>query len=214
MAQPNLETDLRAQKKVARKYKALGYDVLENPRSNFLPDFLDDLTPDIVARSNADNVIIEVKRHASLKGSNDLLKIAESVSNHPGWRFELVVLDDAPSNKLADQDVDLDRIIKKVNLAVSMKLYDLAYVYLTDVIIRLAYDLAHAHRVKSKDRTDRDILMDLAFKGILPDNLLQNILNALSARNEFVHAADDAKEASERDVAGLLELCETLSDLS
>ncbi len=75
MLQPDQDREHRAQKTVARRYKSLGYDVVEHPAPDRLPSFLRGVTPDIVARSDSDNVIIEVKRHASLKGSNDLAAI-------------------------------------------------------------------------------------------------------------------------------------------
>ncbi len=85
MLQPDQDREHRAQKTVARKYKSLGYDVVEHPAPDRLPSFLRGVTPDIVARSDSDNVIIEVKRHASLKGSNDLVNLADRISGYPNW---------------------------------------------------------------------------------------------------------------------------------
>ena len=75
----------RAQKRIAREYRLLGYDVVEHPTSDGLPEFMVGAISDIVARSASDNVVIEVKRHGSLKGSNDLVNIAERVSKHLSW---------------------------------------------------------------------------------------------------------------------------------
>lgn len=93
MVQTRQNTEGLAQQRIARKYKLLGYEVLENPEADLLPEFMHGVSPNIVAQSNSDNVIIEVKTNSSLKGSNDLIGIAERVLSHSDWRFELVILD-------------------------------------------------------------------------------------------------------------------------
>ena len=92
MSQRRQGTEAAAQRRVAQKYRLLGYEVEENPEAAHLPEFMEDLHPDIVARSKFDNVVVEVKEKSALKGSNDLVGIAQQISSHPDWRFELVVL--------------------------------------------------------------------------------------------------------------------------
>ncbi len=213
MAHANQPSEVSAQTRVARKYKRLGYEVEQNPRPNALPDFLSDVTPDIVARSDSDNVIIEVKRHSSLKGSNDLVKLAERVSAHPDWRLELVVPDDARDQSSRGHDQSFQRLTEKIDFAISLKLYDLAYVYLIGVLIGIAHDLALANNLKARNISDKAIFMDLGFKGLLPENLLQSCLKALDARNEFIRLDADAEGASEGEVRRLIELCEQLNEL-
>ncbi len=69
MLQPDRDREHRAQKTVARRYRSLGYDVVEQPAPDRLPSFLRDVAPDIVARSELDNVIIEVRRHVTAQVS-------------------------------------------------------------------------------------------------------------------------------------------------
>lgn len=92
MAQRRQSTDSVAQHRVAQKYRLLGYEVEENPDSALLPEFMRGVRPDILARSKLDNVVVEVKEGSALKGSNDIVGIARRISEHPEWRFELVVL--------------------------------------------------------------------------------------------------------------------------
>jgi hypothetical protein len=110
MVQVDRVIERSTQRRVTRKYKTLGYEVLENPGPDLLPDFMQGVAPDIIARSSSDNVVIEVKGHASLKGSNDLVGIAERVSGHPDWRFELVVVDEA-GDSVSASDADYERVV-------------------------------------------------------------------------------------------------------
>jgi hypothetical protein len=213
MTQIDQNTEARAQKKVARKYKTLGYDVLENPDPDLLPEFMRGTAPDIIARSKSDNVVIEVKNHASLKGSNDLINIAERVSGHPDWRFELVVLDDNEKDQLANSGMEYERLLEKVQIATSVQLFDVAYVYLVSVLLKTARDLAEKYNIKQDGKSDGNLLVDLGFKGVLPKELLQQCLSSLSRRNELVHSRDETEDPSEDDLKGLLRLSEQLKQL-
>jgi len=210
MVQVDRVMERSAQRRIARKYKTLGYEVLENPGPDLLPDFMRGVAPDIVARSSSDNVVIEVKQHASLKGSNDLVGIAERVSGHPDWRFKLVVVDEAENIK-SNSDEDYKKLLEKVNIATSYQLFDMAFVYLVNVLVRTAHDLAKKSGIPTT-KADRSLFLDLGFKGVLPNDLLELCLDALSTRNNLVHALDRTSPSAD-DVQSLLRLYEVLKQL-
>jgi len=212
MAQARQNTGILAQQRIARKYRLLGYDVLENPEADRLPEFMRGVTPDIVAQSKSDNVVIEVKRHSSLQGSNDLVGIAERVSGHPEWRFELVVLDDDEQTRPVRPAMDYDSLLKKVQLATSAHLPDMAYAYLADIMVAITRDLASQYNVNFRDKSDRNLFADLGFKGILPEALTMDCLSVLSTRNNLLHALDHGEGPSEADLQRLLQLCEQLKE--
>ena len=162
-----------AQSRGARKYRTLGYEVLENPGPDRLPDFMRGVTPDIIARSRRDNVAIEIKRHASLKGSNGLVGIAERVSGRPDWRFELVVFDDADDAASPLPGTDHEHLRTMVRTANRHGLFEMAYVYLVHMIACAVQDLAKKNQISLRDKSDRTLLLDLGFRGIVPDRLLE-----------------------------------------
>ena len=211
--QPDQDREHRAQKTVARRYKSLGYDVVEHPAPDRLPSFLWGVTPDIVAQSESDNVIIEVKRHASLKGSNDLVNLADRISGHPNWRLELVVLGDRESDQSANSEVNFSHLLEKVKLASSIKLFDVAHVYLTAILVGTAYGIARRYGVKVRHKVDRALLEDLGFHGILPQDVVEASLAALSVRNSVAHASGEMASVSEEDVEALVRLCERMRQL-
>ncbi len=212
----NISEDLNAavQRKVARKYRRLGYDVVVQPAPDRLPEFMQGVEPDIVARSQSDNVVIEVKRHSSLKGSNDMIGIAERVSSHPDWRFELVVIDNEENDRPAFVTTNYDSLLERVQIATEARLLDVAYVYLTHMLVAVAHDLSEKYGIKARNKTDRGVFEDLAFKGVLPDSLLKECLSVLLNRNTLVHTYDRSESLSEADLHNLLELCEQLKELA
>lgn len=211
MVQVDRVMERSAQRRIARKYKTMGYEVLENPGPDRLPDFMRGAAPDIVARSSSDNVVIEVKRHASLRGSNNLIGIAERISGHPDWRFELVVVDEADGNGPAS-DADYERVLERVHAAMSHQLFDVAFVYLVNVLVRIARDLAKKRGLSFTNKADRNLFLDLGFRGSLPNDLLELCLSALSMRNDLAHALD-GNSPSMDDVQSLLQLCGALKQL-
>jgi len=203
---PDLEA--RTQKRVARKYRLLGYDVLENPPAEKLPKFLRDVSPGIVARSQADNVVVEIKRNAALKGSNELVRVAESVAAQPDWRLELVVLDD-PQIGAADGGADDFAHVKDMaERAMRSGQHEVAFVFVTAFLVRLAQEIVRSQKIKPKDATDRGLFIDLGFAGVLPDELVHKALQAISARDEFLHGPVKTLNITRNSLTELLDLCD------
>ena len=112
---PRTQTDARARNRqtAARQYRKLGYDVVECPSGDQLPPFLRGLSPDLIATSEADRVVLEIKRAADLKGSNELKELAAAVDQHTGWRFELIALGPSPRDVVPPSETTLDRLTER-----------------------------------------------------------------------------------------------------
>ena len=61
MADNRSDEHLRAQRKLAREYRRLGYDVAEQPRGESLPGFLRGFSPDLIATRDDDRAVVEIK---------------------------------------------------------------------------------------------------------------------------------------------------------
>jgi hypothetical protein len=83
----------KAQRRIARQYTKLGYEVIENPGPASLPSFLRGFSPDLLATKDGDHVVIEIKSSDSLRGSNELTELATIVAQRPDWRFEFVAIE-------------------------------------------------------------------------------------------------------------------------
>jgi hypothetical protein len=93
MATPTANLERERLLQLAEEYRNKGYEVSSHPNPEDLPDFLRNYRPDMIVRRGDEAVIIEVKSRRSLNSSGQYLQnLAQSVEQHPGWRFELVVI--------------------------------------------------------------------------------------------------------------------------
>jgi hypothetical protein len=214
MSQRRRSIEEAAQHRVAQNYRLLGYEVEENPESALLPDFMRGVRPDILARSKFDNVVVEVKERSALTGSNDLVGIAQKVADHPEWRFELVVI--PAENDQAGSSIvttNYDRLLEQAQKATSAGLPEMAYIYLASIMVVQGRELAKRHNVRVKGKTDRDLILDLNFKGVLPEEITNDCLSIISMRDELVHIFDTVVKPSDKELSHLLQLCRRLEEL-
>jgi hypothetical protein len=73
-------------------YSQEGYQVSVEPAPGNLPDFLRALAPDLVARRNGENIVIEVRTSSPAK-SDRIRQIARALEHRAGWKLQVVYLD-------------------------------------------------------------------------------------------------------------------------
>lgn len=86
--------------KLAREYREQGYSVSIYPSSDKLPATLANYSLDLIA-VNANKVVaanVRSRDTLGLNGSQNLIKISESIEKLPGWEFELVVTNSRKKN--------------------------------------------------------------------------------------------------------------------
>lgn len=79
--------------RLAREYRHAGYDVVVYPEDEVLPQALKGCSIGLIARSDEEVVVAEVRSrpNLTLNGSADLRRLAERIETLPGWQFNLVV---------------------------------------------------------------------------------------------------------------------------
>ncbi len=92
---------------IIRDYKSKGYQVIIEPEKNLIPEFLSNFQPDLVALSEKDNVVVEVKSSDSKRDFKRLEELANIINSKENWRFELVFTN--PKEKLNNEN-DLNLI--------------------------------------------------------------------------------------------------------
>lgn len=80
-------------KELAKEYREKGFDVVVEPGQSQLPEFMRGLkySPDIIARSVKENLIIEVKTNETTREIKAWAPVADSIRDHEGWDFVLVM---------------------------------------------------------------------------------------------------------------------------
>jgi HEPN domain-containing protein len=200
----------RKLKSVERRYQKGGYTVTRPRRQGDQPTFLGSYVPDLIATSDSDHVIIEIKRSSAIRGSNELKEIAERVAQEPGWRFELIAL---PSRRPALQLNDVQRVANQARRAVAAGFSDLAYTYCW-AAVELAVDvLAERYDVAHQTASVPELLRELTIQGAISRSESDAIAGARKLRNAVIHSAE-TPVVSPEEVEHLLALAERLGELA
>ncbi|MBV8613825.1 MAG: hypothetical protein JOY66_08645 [Acetobacteraceae bacterium] len=175
----------KSRKEVAREYRRQKYRVIQPGAAVALPAFLLDYHPDLIAERDDDRVVIIIKPAHALEGSNELKELAARVADQPGWRLELIALasegDDAAPLREPDW---LESMLEKPGIASDSTVQ---VVYLTEVLSYLVRGLASLNKIKIRDKSTQRIARELTFAGVLPQELLDRVEDALERRNRLVH---------------------------
>jgi hypothetical protein len=201
MAGNRSDEALRKQRSVAREYRRLGYDVVEQPRGDSLPSFLRGFSPDLIAVKDDDRAVVEIKTAESLRGSNEIKELAAAIAVHAGWRFELISLGtrkDATSAGLSEDG--LEHLLAASLAAYDSGRQDLSLLYLVSVLDEMVRDAAMHHRIKGRDRSARSIIQELAFQGIIDSTTADVLDEAWNRRNAIVHGRPGAESPSRGEI--------------
>lgn len=84
-------------REIAEEYRQRGYEVVEAPSPEHLPDFLAGYHPDLLIRKGEEAIVVEVKSRASLAHETHVRELARLLRTtpKPGWHFELIVVGEA-----------------------------------------------------------------------------------------------------------------------
>jgi hypothetical protein len=77
---------------IAEEYRSRGYEVIEQPSPEQLPEFLAGYHPDVLVQRGDEAIIVEVKSRSSLTKDPRIREMARLVQADPHWNFELVVV--------------------------------------------------------------------------------------------------------------------------
>ena len=200
----------RKLRSIARRYERDGYRVTMPRQGGSPPAFLAGFTPDLIAESEHDRVVIEVKRSDAVRGSNNLVEIAERVSREPGWRFELVTIPSVEQST-ASTTVRMAPIEDRARQVMSAGHSDVAFVYVSAVLDTLLQDLALKYGLSVTKAPVAQTARDLVSRGIISREIYDELEQARSVRNRIVHAQSEKRELPQvADVEALLALAKHL----
>lgn len=179
---------------VAEKYRCEGYRVIERPAGGDLPPFAEGRGVDLVAYRDGEKVLVQVKRtHQELLDAPDAMELAEGVSRHPEWRFDLVVLnEDGPQYKVPPEAAEpsVEDIEKSLTDAEGKSA--VGDVRLSCVLSWAALEAAmrHAARaagIEARNAAPAFLLQALYADGYLARDEFDGLKSAMKVRNALVH---------------------------
>ena len=94
---------------IAEQYRSTGYEVIEEPSPEQLPDFLSGYQPDVLIRKGTEAIVVEVKTRSSLSKDPQVRALAQVLQGEPGWRFELVMVAEGESPSVPEGGRQFDR---------------------------------------------------------------------------------------------------------
>jgi hypothetical protein len=204
----------RVQRKVAREYRKLGFKVLETPTGADLPPFLEGFSPDLIAVSDSDCVVVEIKRADTLKGSNELTELAARVAEHPKWRFELFTLA-APKDVESPipSKVALDRLLNAISEAYESENLGQRWVSLTALIStleRLLNLVAVERGIEATSRPLGSLVRELSFQGIIGEAALLSFNRAHRWRDEILDGGSGGPTPALDEIEQVIAVCREL----
>jgi hypothetical protein len=207
MARTRKDQRSRNRQTAARQYRKLGYEVVECPSGDQLPPFLRGFSPDLIATSDDDHVVLEIKRAADLKGSNEIKELAAAVDQRGGWRFELIALGPSPRDVVVPSETALGRLTERALALYDSGWPDAALLYAVSVLEELIRDAAAQHRIKGKLHATRAIVGDLVFRGVVGEEVADALDLAWDRRNRIVHGSTSDQDLGREAIVELIRVC-------
>src|SRR5258707_560165 len=101
---------------IAERYQQRGYQVVFKPDPSLLPKEAKSLHPDFLASKGDEHIIVEVKSQQNLLGYPALMRIAEVIRRIPGWRLDVVVLEQ-PKRPFEAESLSVEEAKRRVEAA-------------------------------------------------------------------------------------------------
>jgi len=185
---------------IAQEYEERGFLVLREPSPESLPLFLRglDYHPDLIAKSESKNFIIEVKSTGAIKDSTSLIKAAELINEQPDWELDLVLTNPRIKDKpIIEEQIDFDELQADFNRAISLSnmqsqqyqenYSDAALLLLWAYLESLMRLILKLEDTSYKSRSAGALVRDLTIQGIISRRQNQFLERMLKIRNEIAH---------------------------
>lgn len=178
---------------LANEYKSKGYEVFIEPEPQQRPHFLLEFQPDLIAISESDRVVIEVKSKLSLKQSNYLEILAREVEKHKGWRLEFVLTNPREQTESLDKWELLSipelqrRLVQVQNIAEDSQQIETAMLLLWIIVEATLQHIARREAKNLEKRSPKQLVKELFSLGILTTHDYEILSQAADFRNRIVH---------------------------
>lgn len=173
-------------------YSQQGYQVSVHPSPRELPEFLRTLAPDLVARRNGENIVVEIKT-SSPASFEQVQQLARALENCAGWKLQVVYAD------LADPEwtppPELPEIQELSELLASVGSVDgdddrsrLQFLLLWSIVEGAARHHLSSLKIPPTRRISSSALLKMLLtEGIIEEDRYAVLRRGLAARNAIAH---------------------------
>ena len=177
---------------LVEEYRSKGYEVIEMPSPEQLPDFLTGYRPDLLIRKGDETIVVEVKSRASLGKDPQIRELARLLSSKPNWNFELVVVREeeqlsAPEGTRPFDQEDILRGIEATERLLKAGFAEAALVLAwttSEATVRL---LIEAEGIELDRYTPLDVLKQAVIHGVISRDEYNFLINVMKYRNALAH---------------------------
>ena len=178
---------------IADRYRRRGYEVVESPSPDQMPDFLTGYRPDLILRKGDESIVVEVKSRESLIGYPKYKDLSALLRNVPGWRLILEVIatgDDIRAHRdsrlIAREDVaDVIEESERLLAAGSVEAAFLRCWAGADAIMRIV--LEEEGEDPPGYATSGAILTQIMWEGLIHRDDYERLRRLLEYRNAYAH---------------------------
>jgi hypothetical protein len=176
---------------LASEYRARGYEVHLHPDRRHLPDFLIGFTPDMIALSNDDKVVIQVKSAREFD-AEQVQKLAAFVENQPPWRYEvaLVNLPTAPDVPAAEElatEAEVGRLIANAEVLAAQNQVEAAALIAWSAVETILRRLTREAAPELERQSSARVLKHLYALGRVQPEIYDTLSRLLTFRNAVAH---------------------------
>jgi uncharacterized protein YutE (UPF0331/DUF86 family) len=162
---------------IAEEYRRRGYEVIEEPAQEQLPDFLSGYHPDLLIRKGDEARVVEVKSRAALTKEPQIRELARLLHTKPYWNFELVIVGEEEQLRTPEGARPFDRDDILQGIQASERLLELGF---SEAALLLAWSSLEA-TVRLLAR-EEDIVLDRLDSLYI---LNQAVMHGVISRDEY-----------------------------
>jgi hypothetical protein len=205
-------SEREAIKQYADWYSQQGYQVSVEPSPRELPEFLRTLAPDMIARRDGENIVVEIKT-SSPASFEQVQRLARALEHRAGWKLQVVYADlEDPEWAPPPELPDVSELTRLVSVASAGEGDHSASQFL---LLWSIIEAAARHRLSSlkipptRRISSSALLKMLLTEGIIEEDNYAVLRRGLAVRNAIAHGflnqrIDEAVFEQLRTAAGLL----------
>jgi len=176
---------------LASEYRAKGYDVHIHPDRVHLPSFLIGFSPDVIALSPDDKVVIQVKSARDFDAEK-VQELAEFVEQQPPWRYEvaLVNLPTAPDVPAAEDLATNDQVthlIETAELLAAQNQTEAAALLAWSAVEAILRRLTRIAAPELERQSSARVLKHLYALGRIQPEIYETLSRLMTFRNAVAH---------------------------
>lgn len=177
---------------LAEEYRHRGYEVIEEPSQEQLPEFLSGYHPDLLIRKGDKAIVVEVKSRTSLAKEPQVRELARLLRTKPHWNFELVVVGEeeqlrAPEGAHPFAREDIFRSIEAAERLLELGFAEASLLLAWSAVEATVRLLTEEENIVLDRLTPLYILKQAVMNGVISRDEYGSLTKIMGYRNALVH---------------------------